>query len=216
MERPATGHGAPAPYAVVLAAGAGVRFGEAKLLAPFRGKPLVVHAATTVAKAIADGILAGGVVIVRPGDAELARQLELTGVGQVENSKAASGLASSIKRGLGVLEAWPSQPQPGAALIVLADQPLVELDVIARLVAAWRRIGKSVRPRYAENPEEPGHPVLLDRELWPMAHRLEGDHGLGALFRANTDAVKLIDVSGTNPDVDTPEELHNLETGSTP
>ena len=40
---------------------------------------------------------------------------------------------------------------------------------------------------------------------------LGGDRGLGALFRAQPDAVTLIDVPGYNPDVDTLEELDTLK-----
>jgi CTP:molybdopterin cytidylyltransferase MocA len=202
---------APAPYAVVLAAGAGVRFGGPKLLAPFHGKPLVTHVAATVAEAIAAGLLAGGVAVLPPGDPRLARHLDPASLSLVENPETASGLASSLRRGLAALEGWSAPPRPGAALIVLADQPLLSCAVIARLVAAWRLEGRSVRPRYARHPEEPGHPVLLDRGLWPLAHGLGGDRGLGALFRAQPDAVTLIDVPGYNPDVDTLEELDTLK-----
>lgn len=62
-----------------------------------------------------------------------------------------------------------------------------------------------MRPRYADRPGEPGHPVLLHRQLWPEVATLEGDEGAGALLRGR--AVTLVDVPGRNPDIDTPADL---------
>jgi CTP:molybdopterin cytidylyltransferase MocA len=83
---------------------------------------------------------------------------------------------------------------------------------LAVLVAAWHEhLGVLIRPRYAASPEEPGHPVLLDRSVWPLAERLEGDVGVGRLLPLGAPGVALIDVAGSNPDVDTPTDLHLLE-----
>jgi molybdenum cofactor cytidylyltransferase len=121
------------------------------------------------------------------------------------NPAPANGLSSSLRLGLGALHA-------GAALVLLADQPLVRLDVVAVLVAAWHeRLGLLIRPRYARSPDEPGHPVLLDRSLWPLADRLEGDAGIGRLLDPGAPGAAFIDVPGSNPDVDTPADLHLLE-----
>ncbi len=199
----------PAPYAVVLAAGAGSRFGGDKLLAPYGGKPLAAHAATSVAEAILGGVLAGGVAVVPPRSTALVWALEPAGLRIIENPEASAGLATSLRRGLAALA--DVEPPAGAALIVLADQPLLASRTIAALVRRWRETGQSVRPRYASHPGEPGHPVLLDRSCWALAEALEGDTGLGAVLRARPDCITTIDVPGANPDVDTPDDLHSLE-----
>lgn len=198
------------PYAVVLAAGAGTRFGGAKLLANLRGRPLVAHVATTLAQALAGGTLAGGVAVIPAGDTGLAWHFDTAGLRLVENPHAAEGMATSLRLGLAALVPGDGPPA-GAALIVLADQPLLRLEVIARLVAEWRRAGRTVRPRYLARPDEPGHPVLLDRADWPLADRLTGDRGLGALLA--TGVVRAIELAlpGHNPDVDTPGDLTRLE-----
>lgn len=199
----------PAPYAVVLAAGAGSRFGGDKLLAPYRGKPLVAHVATTVAEAVLGRVLAGGVAVVPPRSTALVWALDVAGLRIVENPEAPAGLATSLRRGLAALA--DVDPPAGAALIVLADQPLLASRTIAALVRQWRATGLSVRPRYALHPAEPGHPVLLDRSCWALANTLEGDTGLGPVFRARPDRITTVDVPGANPDVDTPDDLHSLE-----
>lgn len=202
---------AAAAYALVLAAGAGRRFGGDKLLAPFRGSTVVGHTAAVVAHAIHGGLLAGGVAVVRPGATALAWPLDTAGLEIVENPAADSGLASSLKAGLAALAAAPRDPPAGAAVIILADQPLLRLPVLAALVAAWREAPGTIRPRYLAQPDEPGHPVLLDRARWTEAGRLSGDQGLGTLLAADPARVRLLDLPGANPDVDTPEDLRMLE-----
>ncbi|HSB55155.1 MAG TPA: nucleotidyltransferase family protein [Gemmatimonadales bacterium] len=196
-------------YALLLAAGESHRFGENKLLAPLHGRPLIAHTAAAVAEAITGGILAGGVAVVPSGATELAWPLDTAGLTLVENPDPAAGLARSLRLGLAAVEA--ACPTAGAALVLLADQPGVRIDVIARLVAAWRAEGRSVRPRYLETPDQPGHPVLVDRSLWPLVRELEGDTGLGPALAARPDAVTVVEVGGRNPDVDTPEDLRQLE-----
>jgi len=193
---------------LVLAAGSSVRFGSDKLMAPFRGRPLVAHTVVAVTEAITAGTLAGGVAVIPSDAAVLAWQLDQAGLLLVENPEAATGLASSLKRGLAVL-AEAHVPPAGAAVVILADQPGLRAEVIARLVERWRRSGLSARPRYREMPDEPGHPVLLDRSVWPLAATLTGDTGLGSVLRG--DAITLVDVAGANPDVDTPADLRDLE-----
>ncbi|MDH4335615.1 MAG: NTP transferase domain-containing protein [Chloroflexota bacterium] len=198
-------------YAVVLAAGAGARFGGDKLLASLHGRPLVAHAAAAVVEAIAAGTLAGGVAVAPPGMTALARHLEAAGLRLIENTDPSLGIASSLRTGLVCLEQASLRPPAGAAVIVLADQPLLRADVIARLVAAWRTSGRNVRPRYALAPEVPGHPLLVDRAHWPLSSGLAGDEGLGRLLAARPGLLDLIDVPGANPDVDTLADLTQLE-----
>jgi CTP:molybdopterin cytidylyltransferase MocA len=200
-----------APWAIVLAAGPGTRFGGGKLLARLNGRPLVAQVASILGESIATGLLAGGVAVLPPGDTRLAWYFDIAGLDLADNPDAASGLASSLQRGVAALEAIQTSSPPGGALIVLADQPLLRREVIERLVAEWRTSGRSVRPRYAAAPEVPGHPVLLDRKHWPYVHELTGDQGLGSVLRARSDAVTVVDVPGANPDVDTPADLEQVE-----
>lgn len=201
---------APSPYAVVLAAGAGTRFGGAKLFASLHGRPLVAHVAGALAQALASGTLAGGVAVIPSGDTGLAWHFDTAGLRLVENPRAPEGIATSLQRGLAAL-APLDRPPAGAALIVLADQPLLRPEVIARLVTEWRRTGRTVRPRYLARPEQPGHPVLLDRADWTLADRLAGDRGLGALLAGGAVRAAELDIPGDNPDVDTPVDLTRLE-----
>jgi CTP:molybdopterin cytidylyltransferase MocA len=196
---------------VVLAAGRARRFGGAKLLAPLRGRPVLAHVLDLLARAADAGIVASGRIVVAADDAGVADLVSSAGVETIVNQAPERGLSSSLRCGLAALGS-----DTGAAVIVLGDQPLVRLEVLEALVAAWRDgRGSVIRPRYADAPGEPGHPVLLDRSVWPLAGRLEGDAGFGVLFPAGSAGVALIDVAGRNPDVDTPADLDTLQ-GSWP
>ena len=88
----------------------------------------------------------------------------------------------------------------------------MSLDALGVLIQGWRRgQGRLLRPRYAASPNLPGHPVLLDRSLWPLVDTIVGDRGLGTFLRPGESGVVLLDLPGENPDVDTPGDLHTLE-----
>jgi CTP:molybdopterin cytidylyltransferase MocA len=193
-------------FAILLAAGRGTRFGGDKLLASLGGRPVIGHAIDALRRAREAGNIDGGVVIYPAGDAPLRALLEPSGLELVPNDDPDAGLSRSIRLGLAALAA--RTPVPGAAILFLADQPSVRAETIAALVAAWREgRGQVIRPRYAEHLDEPGHPVLLDRELWPLAEALEGDTGLGPLLRRDVARVTTVDLPGANPDIDTPDDL---------
>ncbi len=149
--------------------------------------------------------------MVRPSDTRLGWHLDTAGLALVTNSHPEEGLGSSLRCGLTALASPEFSPTPEAAVIILADQPLLKSDVIGDLVAHWRRFRISVRPRYAAQPDIPGHPVLLDRSLWPIARQAKGDRGLGAALSAMPGAVELLDVRGANPDINTPGDLDSIQ-----
>jgi CTP:molybdopterin cytidylyltransferase MocA len=197
-------------YALVLAAGRGRRFGGDKLAAPFRGATIIGHVAGTLAHAMSARLLAGGVAVVPVRATALTWRLDTAGLEVVENPDAGTGLASSLRIGLAALAQPERSPAAAAALVVLADQPLLRLPVIEALISAWEAAPGTYRPRYADQPAEPGHPVLLDRADWALADALHGDQGLGALLTGHP-GIRLVEVAGANPDVDTPEDLRLLE-----
>ena len=205
---------APAPYALLLAAGAGSRFGGDKLMARWQGAPIISHVATTIAECVRAELLAGAVAVIPPASTTLAWPLDTAGFTMVENPHARRGMSTSLQRGLWALSRPGVEPAASAALIVLADQPLLRREVVAALLADWREHHQSVRPRYAASPETPGHPVLLARCDWPLAQDATGDAGVGALLAAIPGRVRQVDVAGVNPDIDTPEDLFHLEDGS--
>ena len=198
------------PHALLLAAGAGTRFGSQKLLAIWRGRPLIGHAIALIGALRDRGAIAGATAVVRKGEEGVAALVRQAGIRVVANPEPSQGLSHSLRLGLGALAAL--SPQPDAALIFLADQPATPLDAAEEVIRAWQLGGNAVvRPRYSAAPDEPGHPVLLDRDAWGLAERLTGDHGLGRELARTPHLVLQVDVEGANPDVDTPADLSRLD-----
>ena len=189
--------------AIVLAAGAGSRFGGAKLLADLDGQPLLGHVLDRLRAA---GLLAP-VVVLPPGGAALDALVAEHGGRRVVNPDPARGLASSLHMGWGA--ALAADPQPTSVLVLLGDQPRVSVAVIRRLIDEPRDPGRPiVVPRYRRGGG--GNPVRVEPEAAAQVAETSGDRGLGPVIAAHPELVRWLDVDGANPDVDTPEDLARL------
>ena len=200
-------------FALILAAGQGRRFGGDKLLAEWHGKPLLHHVLAWVQEACSRGLLAGGLAVIPADKPARERLLMESGLEYLLNARPELGVAESLRLGLGSVAG--RHPDAMGALILQGDQPSLRHDVLESLLNEWRSGSHPViRPRYAEEPATPGHPVLLDRSIWPRVDELRGDAGFAPLLQTCPELVKNVDVSGTNPDINTPSDLANLESSS--
>lgn len=185
--------------AVVLAAGAGSRFGAPthKLVAPFRGRPLVAWAvASALEAAIGPVVVVTGAVDVGEELGELARSVEL-----VTHGRWSEGVGSSLTRAL----AWCSERGLVAAVVGLGDQPLVPASAW-RAVAAAR--GAPIVTATYEGRRRP--PVRLDRTVWPLVAD-HVDEGARELMRRRPDLVAEVACDGDPADIDTLEDLRRAE-----
>jgi CTP:molybdopterin cytidylyltransferase MocA len=198
-------------WAVVLAAGSGRRFGSNKLVATLRGRPLVLQTLEHLTSARRSGLLAGIVTVTAAGDEAVVHAIVHSGSVLVENPDPASGMGRSLQLGIRRLDDPPVEPTAQAAVIVLADQPMVRQEVLTALRDAWLSGAGIVRPIYRGEPGTPGHPVLLDRSRWHLVDDVQGDRGLGPALASHTDWVTTVEVEGYNPDIDTPADLALLE-----
>lgn len=184
--------------AVVLAAGAGRRFGSQKLLARLAGRPLLQH----VLDAVATAGLPVVVVLGHNGSA-IEAGIAWRAERRVVNARPQDGLSSSLRIGL---DTAAEDPAVDAVLVVLGDQPAIRPNVIAAVLAAADTAAEPiVRVRYAHDAAP--NPVLVRRAAWALAAGLGGDRGLGPLFASRPDLVTEVSVTGGNPDVDTRADL---------
>ncbi|MDQ0394010.1 molybdopterin-binding/glycosyltransferase family 2 protein [Labrys monachus] len=193
----------PTVAAVVLAAGRSTRMGGPnKLLADYRGKPLVRHA---VEAALASK--ASGVTVVTGHQAEDVRAaLAGLAVAFVHNPDFAEGLSTSVRAGVGALP-----PHCDAALISLADMPLVDAALIDRLIDAFEP-AKGALVVLPMVDGRRGNPVIWARRFFGDLAGLQGDAGARQILAANADAVVELPVEtqGASIDIDTPEALETL------
>lgn len=191
--------------AIVLAAGLGSRFGGAsKPLAAFRGKPMIRHVCEAALRSLARPVL---VVLGHRSD-EVAEGLDGLDVIAVACPDFAEGLSRSLQAGFAAL---PGEAR--AALILLADMPLVEGEVIDDLIAAWRE-APSALAIVPTHDGKRGNPVLLSRALAPEIMALTGDQGAGPLLRRLPGVVERpSEHASVLRDIDTPEALSELQGG---
>jgi len=157
---------------VLLAAGAGRRFGEPKALAT--GSDGNSWAAAG-ARLLRDAGCAPVRVVLGAGAAEATATLDGEDVELVVAADWADGMSASLRAGL--TELAVASPDAGAALVHLVDLPDVGADVLRRLLALAPDGGAGVLAR-ATYRGVPGHPVLLGREHWDaVAESVRGDQG---------------------------------------
>jgi nicotine blue oxidoreductase len=158
--------------AILLAAGAGSRFGGGKLLARLDDVPLVEHVLVALEASPVDET----VVVVGADAKEMRDFCRPYGVRVVENEEWMEGQSTSVRAGLGALG-----PEARAAVVMLADQPLVGAGAVGRLVEAFERGAKVAVATYGG---EPRNPVLFSREAWPLLEgELSGDEGARPFLR---------------------------------
>jgi molybdenum cofactor cytidylyltransferase len=181
---------------VLLAAGAGTRFGSDKLAATLAdGTPLALAAARRLVD-----VLPGTVAVVRDAHGPVAQQLRLAGCRLVVNAHAGQGIGTSIAAGIAA-----ATPADGW-LIALADMPFIQTDTIVRVAYAITAGAGAAAACYRGRR---GHPVGFASTLRAELLNLRGDVGARAVLdRHAGDIVRLdVDDPGVLADIDTPGDV---------
>ncbi len=191
--------------AIVLAAGAGRRFGGAKLTAPWRSGVLLDAALSAAFAAPVDEV-----IVVTGCDAAVTPSAQAFAATRNETARLrfapapdwGDGLAASLRAGLAAAD-----PAAAAAFVFLGDMPEVPHTLAARLAEAFKADVEAVQPMVDG---QPGHPVLIGRSLFAAAQGLKGDRGAQPLLMG-AEVVRLqVDASGAVLDIDTREALARL------
>ncbi|OLR93972.1 nucleotidyltransferase family protein [Actinokineospora bangkokensis] len=180
---------------VLLAAGAGRRFGAPKALVRLYDRPLVAWAAAAL----------GGcdvVVVVLGAAAERVRGLVGPDGLVVVNPDWAGGMGSSLRAGLAAVPA-----EAEAAVVLTVDTPGIPRAAVER-VAGGATPASLARATWDG---VPGHPVVLGRDHWAGVRAVaRGDVGARAYLRGReVRGVECGDL-GWGVDVDTPADLDRL------
>jgi CTP:molybdopterin cytidylyltransferase MocA len=189
---------------LVLAAGAGRRFGGPKALAVLDGRSLLERAA---------GVLVDGgcspVLAVVGAEVDRVRAVAAAaGVVTVTADDWAEGMGASLRAGLAQVA---GDAAVDAVAVLLVDQPGIGAAVVERVLAA-RTVepDRSVGAWVATFSGARGHPVVLDRAVWAeVATGAVGDAGARHWLAANPDRVRPVvcDGLGDPADVDSAEAL---------
>ena len=200
--RNGTAERVPSVHGLVLAAGGSTRMGQAKLLLPLGGQPLVAHALRPLFEA---GLSRVVVVLGAEADAVRAALPDDPRIVPVVNPSWRTGMASSLRAGIAACDS------ADAVLVVLGDQPSVTAPAVTRVLAE-----APGRPLVvATHGDRIVHPMLFGRELFPELDALEGDVGARAVVRRHLG--RAARVAGEAPwDVDTPDDYRAALEGRPP
>jgi molybdenum cofactor cytidylyltransferase len=194
---------APRIAAIVLAAGQSRRMGSVnKLLAEVDGKPMVSHVLDSLAASQAKPIT----VVTGHDYAAVEKALPKRGFTLTHNPDYASGLSSSLRRGLAALP-----ENIDGVLVCLGDMPRVSPTVIDRLIAAFNPTeGRAICVPTWQGKR--GNPVLFARRFFAEMQDIAGDTGARALIGEHAETVceVAMDDDAVLLDIDTPEALAAL------
>ena len=187
---------------VVLAAGAGRRYGQPKALVEFDGQLLVDRAVQT--------LRAGGchpiVGVLGAAAAEVRERARLDNAITVDNPDWDSGMGSSLRTALSSTVNLTAD----AAVILLVDTPGITPAAVDRIVGQAGPEALAI----ATYAGRPGHPVLLGRDHWAAVAALAiGDVGArGYLSTRSGEVVKVpCDDIADGADLDRPNPAQSSE-----
>jgi molybdenum cofactor cytidylyltransferase len=199
------GQAAPARLeAIVLAGGAGRRFGGGKLLAPWRGGRLIDGAL-----AAAFAAPARAVTVVTGADARVEAAVRAWAAGaaaagrlrMVHAADHAEGMGATLRAGIGALPA-----DAAGVFVFLGDMPRAPAAILPRLAAALAEGAPAAAPSFRG---QRGHPALFGAGLLPALAAARGDVGARDILRALGGALALVetDDDGVVFDVDEAGDL---------
>ncbi|MDR3574938.1 MAG: selenium cofactor biosynthesis protein YqeC [Anaerolineaceae bacterium] len=185
---------------ILLAAGGAHRYGEAKLLLPWQGKPLIRHVAENAIQAGISKII----VVIGSTIDSIKEALADLPVEYVLNQDWALGQSTSIIKGLNALS-----NNYEAAIFLLGDQPQIPVGLLTSLIESHRHSLAPITAPLVNGKRS--NPVIFDRSTFSDLLQLQGDTGGRAIFSKyqlewvnwNDDRILL--------DVDTPEDYQRLK-----
>lgn len=182
---------------ILLAAGAGARFGGNKLKAQFAGRPFVEYILSVLPKKRFE------TCVIVAADKELLGIAAQYGVPGVINDKPGLGVSRSIRMGLEALA--PAD----ACMFCVCDQPLLARETICGMLEAY--ISGTILSLSSNGKR--GNPVLFPSCLFGELAALGANESGKNVIDAHPELLRLYDISDPAQlfDIDTKEQLAALE-----
>ena len=196
---------------LVLAAGKSRRFGTSdKLLAPFKGEPLIVGSIRQACSVEVEGCPIGVGVVTSSDSSQLETALAQTGLAPrvrlIPNQQSQEGIAASIRIGVATL---PSTTR--GVVIMLGDMPFVTASAIEALIAAFVAHGCDRAGHMIDAEGCQLNPVIWPARAFDDLANLSGDTG-GKRLLATYDPFTITALDPRQGgDIDTPQDLARLD-----
>ncbi len=194
-------------FAVIPAAGLSRRMGRPKLTLPLGGKPVLQRLLEKLDRTE----ITARVVVTRQADQAVADLAESTGAWAVRPEVDPPDMRASVQFGLAAIEQRFSPVAADGWILLPADHPLLDADVLTALLQRWRTARPTILVPTFQGKR--GHPTFF---RWPLAAEalaLPADCGLNQLLRQHQQDV--LESAVTSPDVltdlDTPADFERLK-----
>ena len=180
--------------AIILAAGQSQRMGFPKLELEYNNKSFLKIA---IDKAVQVADIS---YLVVGANKQYLKEIKDSNVIAVNNPDWSKGLSSSLKAGILALD-----KEVRAAVIILPDQPLVELEHLQNLIEVFNNSDNNLV--YSKYQDSLGVPAIIGRELFAQVLKIKGDKGARVLAANNNyDWIRLEHYL----DIDSPEDISKL------
>jgi len=180
--------------AVVLAAGASARLGRPKQLVTVQGETLVHRAARLALEAGCNPVVVvEGAVPLAPALADLPADV-------VRCAEWARGPGATLKRGVAHVQGMVE-----GVLVLLVDQPGVEVDDLRRLLLAPGAVAA------AHYDGVLGVPARFSTTRFAALASLPDERGAGPWLQAHAGEVTAVPMPNASRDVDTPDDVAALK-----
>jgi len=184
---------------VVLAAGKSTRMKENKLLVNVDGETVIERVVKTAIRSKVDEV-----VVVLGYEAEKIRdRIPALKCKIAVNDRYEKGQSESVKVGLSAISR-----DAEALMIQPADVALIDAQSVNRVIDQYRRSKRRIV--IASHQNESGHPILLDRSLFPEVSNIDEDSlGLKAVISRHRTEIDYVDVGTENVliDIDTQDDF---------
>ncbi|MGB7392988.1 MAG: nucleotidyltransferase family protein [Pricia sp.] len=207
---------------ILLAAGASSRMGDTKQLLPWGKTTLLGHAIQTAKDSAAQSVvvvLGANAKAIRkeigdysrdgtPTEEKPSRRNE-NGDNQaefVENTDWQSGLGSSISCGIRYIQ--EKTLVYDAALVVLADQPLIDTEYLNSMMESFVSTQNGIIATAYE--KRAGVPALFSQSYFEKLQGLNDDQGAQKIINDPDQAAFVLNPENKTVDIDTKSEYHKL------
>ena len=210
---------------VLLAAGNSTRFGEAKLLADYHGKPMMIYA-LTLAATVKDNLhrmnesaikkMSGtdkthtgaeitGITVVSAHEQIRAFCDKMGGISYIENLHSEWGISYSIRLALENLQCTETD----AVLFMVCDQPELSAKSVTEMIGNYADQEKPLACMYHEETGEVGNPCIFAKDFFSELLKLSGDVGGRKILRQHMEQVYLYQIEDANElcDIDTKTDI---------
>lgn len=186
---------------VLLAAGAGKRFGGNKLTAQVHGKPMYLWALENI-----EEMKTELPAVVVTGTPEIVSAAEAKGMIAIFNGQPELGISLSIR--LGIEAVIQEDRKVDGILFMVCDQPWLEKTTLVRLMSEFD--GGILALSYGERR---GNPVIFSREYLKELSELSGDIGGRQVMARHRENVRFLEVNDEKElqDIDKREQIEVIE-----